>query len=256
MIGNSKTHSTVQIIHVVFCDNSRPTHVFTLFPHIVTIGHLLRLPTAFYLLYLLSFKANYRLFTPSQIKVARVHRDNTRSLLVRGWSRLCLNAASLSAAKKASDFARIAAQASVAMATASEGAPDVFKPGPASAELTTTTSESERAMPQMAEVFAEMVELRAKAKTAQRILRDSRNRVFNRLVRASCAVPGRLFLRRRLWAWRGYRCAYVFGNRWAGSGNTPDAMLCCVHFLQTVGRSIRETRACMYFVCTQPTRLQ
>lgn len=54
------------------------------------------------------------------VKIARIARDKDRALMFRGWSRLCMHAASLSAAEGASASATAAARSARAKAVEME----------------------------------------------------------------------------------------------------------------------------------------
>lgn len=62
-------------------------------------------------------------------KIARVGRDREKASMFRGWGRLCLHAASLSAAEGASASATVAARAARAEAVQTEAAAAADKAG-------------------------------------------------------------------------------------------------------------------------------
>lgn len=117
------------------------------------------------------------------VKITRVGRDSDRALMFRGWSRLCLHVASLSAADGASAAATAAAGAvrAEAMETeataAAEKAEARKRAAPASADVAATKEQAQR----------EAAELARREESMDQVDRQQRERLAKMLVRCCAA---------------------------------------------------------------------
>lgn len=109
------------------------------------------------------------------VKITRVGRDRDRTLLFRGWSRLCLNAASLSAAEGASAAAIAAARAARAETIKMDAtaAAKKVKACHASADVAASREQAKR----------EAVELEGREKAVDQVPQEQRERRAKMLVR-------------------------------------------------------------------------
>ena len=118
------------------------------------------------------------------IKIARVGRDRDRTLMFRGWSRLCLHAASISAAEGVSAAATAAARAARAEAmktettAAAEKAEAWKRAAAASAEAAASKEQAQR----------QAVELAQREEAPGQMLRQQREHRAKALVRRSGSV--------------------------------------------------------------------
>ena len=113
------------------------------------------------------------------VKIIRVGRDRDRTLVFRGWSRLCLHAASLSAAEGASAAATAAARAAraeameVESAAAAEKAESSRRAAAASASIAALKEHAQR----------EAAELARREESVGQVDRQQRERRAKLLVR-------------------------------------------------------------------------
>ena len=118
------------------------------------------------------------------VKVSRVGRDRDRALMFRGWSRLCLHAASLSAAEGASAASTAAARAARAEVMEAEATAAVEKAeawkraAAASAGVAATKEQAQR----------EVAELARREEVMDQVDRQQRERLAKMLVRRSDAA--------------------------------------------------------------------
>lgn len=118
-----------------------------------------------------------------QTKVMRIHDAEDRRLLYRGWSRLLLHAAKISAVTAD----RATAKANVASATVSKTQRE--KMDPSSTEVATATSVSGRASRQSSRASEEAMELKGRLEEAEPNWQGGANRRLGRLVRTlSCCL--------------------------------------------------------------------
>ena len=117
-------------------------------------------------------------------KIARVGRDRDRSLVFRGWNRLCLHAASISAAVGASASATAAARAtrSEAMEPAATAAADKVE------ALKRATAASANLAVSREQAQPEATELARRGEAMSQVDRQQQERRAKMLVRRSNAV--------------------------------------------------------------------
>lgn len=130
-----------------------------------------------------------RFNAPAQ--VIRVVKDRDRSLLLRGWTRLCLHAASLNAAEGASAAATAAARAAradamqVEAAIATEKAEALRLAAAARPEAAMAGAGREDDRKEVADVFTGVAELERRAEESERVTREQLKRRLKMAVRCN-----------------------------------------------------------------------
>lgn len=128
------------------------------------------------------------------VKITRVCGEQDRSLMFRGWSRLCLHAASLSAAEGASASATAIARAAraEAMETEAQAAADKAEAWRRAVAASAEVAEAREKAEQLSMgVSALTAELKQRADDSGHLMREQQLRRMKRLVSnpLCCAAP-------------------------------------------------------------------
>ena len=142
------------------------------------------------------------------VQITRVGRDRDRALVFRGWSRLCLHAASLSTAEGGSVAARAAARAvrAKAMETEATAAAEKAEAWRVSADMAASTDQTRGGV---TEALPSVAELEGREEAMGQVLREHREHRAKMLV-SHIAIDSKGVSRRlgyRVW----YRIGYENG---------------------------------------------
>lgn len=143
-------------------------------------------------------------------KVARVSIGHNKRLLFRGWSRLCLHAASLNAEEGALAAASASARAARAEAMEKEAKAmaekaEAWRQTATAVENVEAWKKGEKAKKYQGQALRE-AELREREEQAEKIMRNCRNRVLSFMVRSCTGVLLSFVL---AWGRKGLGCFLV-----------------------------------------------